>query len=480
MSKKKLKKDGVYFTGEASDDVTGSQYLVRVGDVQCLLECGLHQSSKNNHNQAYRINSAKFKFKPSEISYVFVAHPHIDHCGLLPRLVREGFHGKIIATSNTAKIMIPLLYNSAYIHGEEAKMLSKQAGYDYKPIYTPDDVYKMLPLIEPHDEYDKEITLDDNVRFTWFKNSHCIGAAQLLLSIGNDSSIRKILYTSDLGALKSSNHFLCDTVIPTRFADVAIMESTYGDSKRQSHKTRADDNEHLRAAIRTTLDRGGTVIMPCFSFARTQELLATIYDLFADNDSFRAPVVVDSLLTTEITKLYEELLDGEDRQYWKRVIAWKNVELVPDSERSREWIADRRPKIVLSSSGFCTNGRVVNYLKKYLCDKNSMIIFSGYVGDNPTYLSYRIKNFRSNKTISINKEQVPNRADCISLASFSSHANYKDLLRYGSSINTNKLVLVHGSKESKDCLAEGLRAEISKQNKTYKAIPAHKGLIVSL
>ena len=102
MAKKKIKSDGIYFLGKASDDVTGSQYLIKFGKYQCLLECGLHQSSSNSYLNSYKINSEKFKFKPSELDFVFVAHPHIDHCGLIPRLVKEGFNGKIITTYNTA------------------------------------------------------------------------------------------------------------------------------------------------------------------------------------------------------------------------------------------------------------------------------------------------------------------------------------------------------------------------------------------
>ena len=121
-----------------------------------------------------------------------------------------------------------------------------------------------------------------------------------------------------------------------------------------------------------------------------------------------------------------------------------------------------------------------NYLKKYLRDEKSMIIFSGYIGDNPSYLSYRIKKFKKHKSISIFKEQVPNKADCISLSTFSSHANYEDLVTYGSSINTNKLVLVHGSAESKKNLAEGLKDAISDKNKTYRVINSFKGMVLHL
>lgn len=142
MSRKKLKTDGIFFTGMAASEVTGSQYYLRFGKYQCLLECGLHQSSKNNYLDSYRINSAKFRFKPTEIDYVFVAHAHIDHCGLIPRLVREGFRGKIITTEKSAMIMKPLLLNSQYILESEARILQENIKettrrYIQKMMYLP-------------------------------------------------------------------------------------------------------------------------------------------------------------------------------------------------------------------------------------------------------------------------------------------------------------------------------------------------------
>lgn len=480
MAKKKLKSDGIFFTGKASEDVTGSQYLVKFGETQCLLECGLHQSSSNDYLDSYKINSEKFQFKPKEIDYVFVAHTHIDHCGLIPRLVKEGFAGKIIATKNTAEIMKPLLFNSCAIVQEEARVLSYRYKREYKPLYEQADVEKALNMIEVFNEYDYVYKLNDNISFKWLHNSHCVGAAQLLLILKNGSKTKKMLYTSDMGSLKTKNHYVTNTVIPTDFADCVIMESTYGDSKRISKKKRSYDIEHLRVAINTVLERKGTVILPCFSFSRTQELLTNLYDIFSGENDFNTPIYVDSKLSCDICKLYSSILSGSDLKLWDRVSNWDNVRFIEEKDESKSIIANTAPKIVLSSSGFCTNGRIIGYLKKYIKDNNSMVVFSGYVGDNPSYLSYRIKNYRENKGIKINKEYVPNRADCITLSTFSSHADYNDLIKYGSSLNTNKLILVHGSSEAKHCLAEGLRPAISKNDKTYRVIESYKGMMIRL
>ena len=479
MSKKKIKSDGIFFTGKASEDVTGSQYLVKFGEYQILLECGLHQSSSNSYLDSYRANSEKFKFKPSEIDFVFAMHTHIDHIGLLPRLVKEGFHGKIITTHETAALMKPLLLNSCYILGEEAKILSRRFKREYKTIYEEEDVYKTLSLISEYDVYDCIFKLNRNVAFRWRRNSHCLGAAQLELFLSNESKSRKILYTSDLGALHTNNHYVVDSEIPTDYYDVVLMESTYGNAKRDSKKSRRFDVEHLRSSVTTTLERGGTVILPCFSFSRTQEMLTTLYELFGGDADFKTKIIVDSMLSCDICKLYSSLVD-KDAKLWDEVRRWDNVLYIEDKEESKSWINNPIPKIVISSSGFCTNGRVVNYLKKYLPDRNSTVVFCGYTGDNNTYLAWRVKNYRQHPFISINKERIANRADCITLTTFSSHANSEDLVKFGSSLNTGKLVLVHGSPDSKVALAAKLKEAISKNNKTFKVLCANRGMIVHL
>lgn len=477
MSKKKYN-NSIMFTGEASNEVTGSQYYIKFGDANILLECGLYQSSKNDYLESYKINTKKYEFNPKDIDYVFVCHTHIDHIGGLPRLVKEGFHGKIIATSQTAAIMKPLLMNSCYIVNDEANILSKRFKRKYDPLYSEEDVYRTLSLIETYDECGTIYHLDDTVSFQWFKNSHCVGAVQIQLILGNKSKTKKILYTSDIGALDNKNHYVTDTEIPEVFSDITIMESTYGSPKRTIKKTRNFDVEHLRVAINTVLDRNGSVILPCFSFSRTQELLTTLYDIYGNDENFNTQIIVDSKLSCDISKLYFDVLKGDNLELWGSVYNWNNVKFISEKEESQRCIADLTPKIVISSSGFCTNGRVVNYLKKHLSNPNSMIIFTGYTGDNPSYLSYQIKNYREHKFISINKEKIENKADCITLNTFSSHAGHSDLVKYGSSLNTSKLVLVHGSEESKKALAEKLREAISCNNKTYKVVQSCKGMAV--
>ena len=418
------------FVGNNAEDVTGSMILIKFANKQILLEAGLYQN--NDYLESYKVNTEKFKFKPEEIDYIFIGHCHIDHVGLLPRLVKEGFTGKIIMTYPTSIISKHLLLNCAFILSDEARVLSKRYGRAYSPIYSEDDVYNTSKFYTVYNQYDTLFQLDDVVSFQWLKNSHCVGAAQLQLILNDGIKKRKLLYTSDIGGLETKNHYVENTEVPTFYNDLIIMESTYGLNTRISKKTREFDVEHLRVSIDTVLERHGTLILPAFSFSRSQELLTTLFLLFGDDENFTTPIIVDSMLTCDICDDYGKVLQNDYLNLWNKVYNWKNVKYIREKSDSQTCVLDSTPKICISSSGFCTNGRVLSYLDKYLRDINSMICFSGYVGDDESYLSYRIKNGKSHKTININKKPVPNKADCITMSTFSSHANFNDLLIYGS------------------------------------------------
>ena len=402
----KLKSDGIMFVGNNAEDVTGSMTLIKFANKQILLEAGLYQN--NDYLESYKVNTEKFKFKPEEIDYVFVGHCHIDHIGLLPRLVKEGFTGKIIMTYPTSIISKHLLLNCVFILADEARVLSKRYGRDYSPIYSEDDVYNTFKFYTVYNQYDTLFQLDDVVSFQWLKNSHCVGAAQLQLILNDGIKKRKLLYTSDIGALETKNHYVENTEVPTFYNDLIIMESTYGLNTRISKKTREFDVEHLRVAIDTVLERHGTLVLPAFSFSRSQELLTTLFLLFGDDENFTTPIIVDSMLTCDICFDYGQVLQNDYLDLWNRVYNWKNVKYIREKSDSQTCVLDSTPKICISSSGFCTNGRVLSYLDKYLRDINSMICFSGYVGDDESYLSYRIKNGKSHKTININKKDGSN------------------------------------------------------------------------
>lgn len=279
--------------------------------------------------------------------------------------------------------------------------------------------------------------------------------------------------------MNTKNHYVPDTEIPTDFNKITIMESTYGEPGRINKKTRKFDLDHLKAAIDTVTERGGSVIMPCFSFSRTQEILTNLYSIYHDQN-FQYDIIVDSILSCDICDLYSTLLSDNDLELWGKVSSWDKVHFIREKEDSLAIVKDHRPKIVLSSSGFCTNGRILSYLHEYLNDENSMVIFSGYTGADNSYLSYRIKNYKENKIIKISGDGVENKADCISLGTFSSHANRNELITYGSKVNTEKLVLVHGSEVAKNSLKQDLKTAISNEDKTFKVVASVKDMVITL
>jgi len=461
-----------------STDVTGSCIVIKYSGKQILLEMGLFQS--NSILDAYKVNTEKYKFDPKEIDYCFVNHSHLDHCGLLARLVKEGFKGKIITSHGCATFFEKMFLNSSFILDSEARMLTKKFKREYYPIYIEDDVYRALDFVYEFDDYDKVYKLDDIVSFKWYRNSHCVGAKQLQLILNGKDGKTSILYTSDIGSINSKNHYVENTEICKEFNKFTIMESTYGEKSRINKKTRDFDIEHLRVAINTVMERKGKVLLPAFSFSRTQELLTTIYELYHKDKSFIYDVVVDSKLSCEICDLYGEVLTGSDLKLWNKVCNWKNVKFISEKADSTGCVKDTKPKIVISSSGFCTNGRVVGYLQEYLKDDKNMIVFSGYVGSDSSYLSYRIKNFKDNKTLTINKKPILNRADCITLSTFSSHASHDELVEIGSELNTEKIILVHGSTQAKLDLQKDMQEAISKKDKTSRVICSTKDMVVHL
>lgn len=479
IAKNKYKDDGIYFCSNNAIDVTGSCIYIKYRGKQILLEMGMVQ--ENDYLINYRMNSEKLKFDPSKIDYVFINHVHIDHGGMLPRLLKHGFKGKIITSHATAMLMKPLLLNCSFILKSEANILSNKYHRDYPPIYSEDDVHKTLDFVYEYDDLHKEYILDDIVSFEWLDNSHCLGSRQLRLNLTDDNGVAQhILYTSDIGALNTDNHYLGNTEIDTRGYKYCIMESTYGERSRKNKKTRKFDIEHLRVAINTVLERGGTFIMPCFSFSRTQELLTNLYNIYKDDKDFKYEIIVDSMLSCEICDLYDEILEGDNLKLWRKIRNWDKIRFITEKDESLTCVKEHSPKVVLSSSGFCTNGRILSYLHEYLSDENSMIAFSGYVGDNNSYLGYKVKNYKDNKTIKISGDIVDNKADCISLTTFSSHANRNDLIKFGSSLNTEKLILVHGSTDAKNELKEDLKEAISKNDKSYKVIAASKDMFLHL
>jgi metallo-beta-lactamase family protein len=286
--KEKIK---VKFIGSNSTGVTGSIIYIEYKDKKMLLDCGLYQEGTVLEN--YQINKEAFKsFKPSGIDYCFILHSHIDHSGNLCQLIKYGFTGKIITTSTTAKLLKPLLLDSAHIHLSDAKYISKKKDREYEPLYTEDDVYETLDYIYEYG-YDEIYKLDDVVSFRFLHNSHILGAAQLELIITKEAGNKEtVFYSSDIGNI-SVHKPLVDEMEYVEKAGLAIFESTYGLSERSfGKKDREKDIDKIKTLIRdTVIENKGRLLIPCFSMDRSQHLMYVLHELFQDRSSLELLIV---------------------------------------------------------------------------------------------------------------------------------------------------------------------------------------------
>lgn len=475
----KRTKNGVLLVGKAAETVTGSHMLVNYNEHQLLLECGLYQSS--NIMEAYRINTAPLPYNPKDLMAILVQHAHVDHSGLIPRLYKLGCRARIIMSRSCAFIVKLLWDNSAYLLNKEACRLSKQTGRVYEPVYTKEDVDLAWSFVDFYDDYDTIYTLDKDVKFQWLRNGHCLGARQVQLILGTNGDTKKIFYTSDIGALKPDNHFVTETEIPDFYNHITIMESTHGDPKSATNRKREKELKIIKGIIETTVnERHGTVVMPVFAFAKLQELMVTLYEMFHDDPTWKTKIYVDTMLGVDVAKEYLKLLEGEDLELWKKVMAWDKLKLVREYEDSEALLRDDHSKIVLSASGFGSNGRVVNHLKKVVKDDKNAIIVTGYPGSDNTYLTRRLLAEKNSNKINIEGITYPYRASIHVMKTFSSHIDYKELVRYAGSVRTDKLVLVHGDMENKMKLAPAVIEERSKNNVNTNLIIGKQGMFIEL
>jgi len=474
MGKKKKSKVKISFIGNNSVSITGSMILIETEYNNILLECGMIQSS--NSIKDYKDNAKHFSFKSKNIDYVFINHSHIDHMGLLPKLIKYGFNGKIITTDITAKLLKPMLKDSANIIRKDAEYISKKRGKVFEPFYNEDDVYSILNLVESYD-YGIIHQLDENTSFRFLHNSHVIGSCQLELFLKTSTGhIEKILYTSDLKGSQNKNYYVEDTEYCTK-ANIVISECTYGADEKNVNVSRNKDLEKIKTVVnQVCLMDKGKILIPAFSLSRSQQLLTDLYMLFGNDKTFTIPIIIDSPLIWEITKVYKDTLQGEHKELFDKVCNWENVRFIKDYNESKISVSDKSPKIVLSSSGFLLKGRSVNYLKEYISDIKSHIITVGYSPEGS--IASKIKN--GQKFITIEGKSYKNKCGITVLNSFSSHIGQIELLNYLKRINCDKIYLVHSEEKSKLRIKELLEEEISNMCKSTRVIATNKNCVCSL
>lgn len=456
--------------------VTGSMVFIETEDHKILVDAGLHQS--NSKYDDFLINKRKYKeFKAKEIDYIFISHNHSDHFCLLPKLYKEGCRAKIIVSSCSAGIMKRMLEDSAYISERDIMLINSQNNKNYDPLYTIDDVDKCMDFVNEYMPLQKT-KLGQTLSFEFVPNGHLLGSCQVILYITENNIEKRILVTGDIGNHEVHNYYVNDFV-PVEYVDVVIGESTYGDRPdiKTGQKERNNDIEKLFSVINTQVSElNGQVIIPTFANHRLQFLATMIYLIFKDLD-FKYKVYIDTPLGIDLFSEYKKVLSNDELQLFKEVMSWKNLVFVKESEESKALVNSTEPCVILSTSGMCQNGRIRHHLKKAVPNSNATILFVGFSTPGSLASLLRDKNIKS---ITIDQKQYVCRCACFSLKSLSGHAPFNQLVNYYSSINTQKIILHHGSEKAKLILKRSLELELEKKCKSTRVIAANSSLKISI
>jgi len=444
----------IEFLGGARE-VTGSSILVRTGSSTFLVDCGMFQGG----SESDRKNARTFPVSPSALDFILVTHAHIDHTGLLPKVVRDGFRGPIYATDATVDLMRIMLPDSGHIQEKEAEWRArrrKRAGRrDVRPLYTEADAFAVLPQVVPV-RYGEDVAPAAGVRARFLDAGHILGSAIVAVSVRDGGRERELVFTGDLGHRGLP---IVRDPTPVERADVVVMESTYGN---RLHKGMEDTIEEFVHAVTDTLHRkGGNVVIPAFAVGRTQDILYLLAELTRTGRLSGITVYIDSPLAAEATRVtlrHPECFDAESRQ----VFEWR--EKNPDALKViiTQGVQDsialnslRGGGIILSGSGMCEAGRVKHHLKHNLWRKESSVVIVGFQANGT--LGRRIVD--GAKRVRIFGEEISVAADVYTIGGLSAHADRDDLLSWAGRFRTapERAVIAHGEESVSLGFADMLR-----------------------
>lgn len=469
----------VEFLGNSAVDVTQSCLRITFLGKTYLIECGSAQGY--GLDKSYTLNSQLInEINVNNLECVWLLHTHCDHISNLPGVIKKkDFHGKVYCTYETKEIGRLLLLDSAHILLKESEILSKEKKCKIDPLYRDIDVYKTYDYMQECD-LDKLYEVNENISFKLIKNSHCLGASQLELFIRKPSNkVVKIVYTSDIGSeIRKDKPFVTEMEYITK-SNLHIQEGTYGlNSRSYTTKDVKEERYDMKKTIKEIILNGGKVLLPTFSFSRTQEVLVDLYNMFKDDKEFGyTPVIIDSKLSVDITSCYHKILKGEDKELLKNATSWSNVKMNKDIKGTKLILAKDEPCVILSSQGFLDAGRSQLYAKSFLPNNKDAILFVGYCPDSS--VGGRILNPLT-KTVKIGISTY--NKSCLRKAykTYSSHAQHSELINYIKMVNTDKIIIHHSSKEAKKELIDDAREELNKIGKSTKIIGSTKNMEIIL
>lgn len=431
----------------AAQNVTGSRHLMEANGTRILVDCGLYQE-----RQLRARNWDPFLIPAESIDAVLLTHAHLDHCGFLPKLVREGFKGKIYCTAATAEIAKIILLDSAHLQEEDAEYKhrrhereGRKGPYPEVPLYTTADAEACFPLFSPV-RYREAIQVGNGLEATFYDAGHILGSSIIRAKVRQDGQERIILFSGDIG--RPDRPIVCD---PTVFdkADYVLIESTYGN---RVHKDTEDIKKLIGNVINSTKKAGGNIIIPSFALERSQEVLYYINELLLENIIPRLMVFLDSPMAARVTRVFQhhpELFDEEMTEFVKQHESPFNLpglKVVSSSEESKTINHIKGTVIVIAGSGMCTGGRIKHHLVNNITRPESTIMFVGYQAVGT--LGRQIVDGARKVRILGQKYKV--KAKVVRIQGFSAHADRDELLNWLKELQAapRGVFVVHGEAES--------------------------------
>lgn len=436
----------------AAGMVTGSCYLLETETARIILDCGLFQGQ----SIAEQNNFEPFPFEPETIDAVLVTHAHLDHTGRIPKLVKEGFQGKVIATAPTIRLMDLLLEDSVHI------LASTAAEHDQDPLYDTDHVTKTRTLYSEA-EYHASIQVK-GVTVEFFDAGHILGSS--IIRITNEAGER-IVFSGDLGNPPVP---MLNRTEAIHEAEYVIMESTYGG---RVHEDKHDRTLLLQSAIYETVTMGGVLMVPAFAMERTQELLYELNEMVNNKDIPSVPVFLDSPLAiraTRVFKEFEEYFNNETQsiiQSGDDVFHFPGLKMTLSTEESKRINSAPVPKVIIAGSGMAQGGRIQHHIKRYISDPNSQYLIVGY----QVHGSLGRAILDGAKEIHLQGETIPVKAKVRAIGGYSAHADQPALTAWLSNFDKTKLkkvFLTHGENDQ----AEALKRHFQQRMEVDIAIPA--------
>lgn len=451
----------IQFCG-AARTVTGSCYLVDLGDTKFLIDCGAFQGYKMEH-----MNREPFPFDPASIDYVFLTHAHYDHSGRLPLLVKQGFKGRIIATQPTRDLTKIILLDSAKIQKEDYERwevrakehgnISEKEAQERRPLYGEAEVETTMELFEIY-PYGNSVRLRDNLEFRMRDAGHILGSAMFEFWVKTEAGRdRKFVFSGDLG--QPGARIIKDPDF-VREADYVICESTYGN---RLHKNKDETVLELLSILKKAQEEGGNILIPSFAIERTQELLYEI-NLFVENKLLEGlEVYLDSPMAskaTEVFKMYPHFYDEDARRLLEKgddpfeFPGFHITESVDDSKR----LIDKHGVVIIAGSGMCTGGRIIHHLKNNLENPKTNVVIVGYQVEG----TLGRELVEGEPTVKIFGKDIEVNAQVHTLGGFSAHGDQRDLRYWLRSFGhlPKTVFITHGDKEIAIGFASNIKTEL--------------------